>query len=583
MNSLLSKLNNSLEEFRLRLSYRDALPQLVSLGVLSGIGAGLLIVAFRWLIEISSAYFLDESGDNFESLSVPWRFLLPLTGAMLIGGALSFIDKKHYAVSVSHVLERLHNHQGVMPLRNVIVQFCGGVVALVSGQSVGREGPGIHLGAGVGSLIGQWLHLPNNSLRTLVACGSAAGISATFNTPMAGVIFAMEVILMEYTIVGFIPVIIASVLAATISQLVFGADINFVVNGTDTNVLIQLPYLVFAGIVFSMAAALFIRLHLMFVKMQSYSIMLRMTFIGLVTGTIAVFVPEIMGAGYDSLNQALLGELGVALLISIVVAKLLVTATATGLGMVGGLIGPTLVVGGCLGALLGILGNTLVPNASNPDFYILLGMVAMMGAVLNAPLAALVAILELSSSAVIIFPSMFTVVVACLGVKQIFKYEGIFAEQLKLAGHDVYASAGKNFLSRIGVQSVMNRAFVNCKNTISNDEAQQLIASENVWLIISNGNEDNNKEECTQLVAMAKLARFMENPQLTEDKELDLSQLSAKALKTVEIEARASLQEANTLVNSSGADAVLVIASEPDSKITVGVVTKSTIASYHGM
>ncbi|MDP6653942.1 MAG: chloride channel protein, partial [Gammaproteobacteria bacterium] len=244
------------------------------------------------------------------------------------------------------------------------------------------EGPAIHLGAGIASLLGQWCRLPHNSLRTLVACGSAAGIAASFNTPMAGVVFAMEVILMEYTITGFIPVIIASVVGATTSQLVFGNDINFMIAASEVNVLLEMPYMVFCGLVFSVAAAGFIRLHLAFFQLQSYSILLRLTFIGLATGAVAVFVPQIMGTGYDTLNAAMLGTIGVWLLIFIVLAKLVVTAMATGMGMLGGLIGPTLVIGGCLGGLLGILGNVLVPSASDANYYVAIGMVAMMGAML---------------------------------------------------------------------------------------------------------------------------------------------------------------------------------------------------------
>jgi len=111
---------------------------------------------------------------------------------------------------VVHVLERLARHQGHMPLRNAIIQFVTGVIALASGQSGGREGPAIHLGAAGSSLIGHYLKLPNNSIRVLVGCGAAAAISASFNTPIAGVIFSMEVIIMEYTIAGFIPANLAA-------------------------------------------------------------------------------------------------------------------------------------------------------------------------------------------------------------------------------------------------------------------------------------------------------------------------------------------------------------------------------------
>ena len=579
MNSLKTRIRDSIDDFRRRLAYYDALPQLVSLGVLSGIAASLLIVAFRWLIESPLMFIFSGDSDGFESLPLIARFLLPFFGALLIGVILRSVKPEFYSVSVSHVLERLHNHQGKLPKENILVQFLGGIVSLVSGQSVGREGPGIHLGAGVASLMGQWFRLPNNSLRTLVACGSAAAIAASFNTPMAGVIFAMEVILMEYTIIGFIPVIIASVLGALISQLFFETDINFVLTGEQLNILWEMPFMIFAGLVFSVAAAAFIKLHLAFFNLHSYSIMLRFTAIGLVTGAVAIFVPQIMGTGYDTLNAAMLGEMGVLLLLLIVVAKLSVTAMATGLGMLGGLIGPTLVIGGCLGGLLGILGNTLVPTASNPDFYVILGMVAMMGAVLNAPLAAMVAILELSNSPGIIFPSMLTVVVACLAVRQIFHYEGIFAEQLKLQGHDLFAEPGRGFLSRVGVQSVMNSSFAECDQTIDVEVATSLVANNAMWLVIT-------QESGTRLLATTDLARYLDSQ--TDKKlplqELDLALIDAKLFNLDSVDSLANLHEASTLLRGGSAEALLVIESTAKLEArVVGIISKETIMNYYGM
>jgi len=126
-------------------------------------------------------------------------------------------------------MERLSRHQGHLPIRNAIVQFFGGILALISGQSGGREDPAIHLGAASSSLLGQAFSLPNNSIRTLVACGTAAAIAGSFNTPIAGVIFAMEVVMMEFTIGSFIPVIIAAVASTLLAHYVIGNEPAFTV------------------------------------------------------------------------------------------------------------------------------------------------------------------------------------------------------------------------------------------------------------------------------------------------------------------------------------------------------------------
>lgn len=582
----------AIDRFRERLSYHDALPQLTVLGLASGLAAALLIVGFRWLIETPLREVFGGNVDGFESLD-PWlRFTLPFGGALILGVALTFLDPRHRAVSVYHVLDRLHNYQGKIPGSNIIVQFFGGIIALISGQSVGREGPSIHLGAGAASLLGQYFKLPNNSLRTLVACGSAAAIAASFNTPMAGVVFAMEVILMEYTIAGFVPVILASVLGAVISQLVFGNDLSFVAMEAQPDIISELPFLVFAGAVFAVAAALFIKVHLICMQQHQRPVLLRFLVIGMLTGCVAVYLPQVLGTGYDTLNQAMTEGIDPQLLLTILVAKLLLTAVVTGLGMLGGLIGPTLMIGGCLGALLGLLGNYLMPGSSPQGFYVGLGMVAMMGAVLNAPLAALVAILELSHSPGIIFPAMLLVVVSCLGVQVGFSYRGIFAEQLRLRGLDVFAEPGKGFLARVGVRSVMNRSLRVSDSQLGLEQAQHLVDSEAVWLVVE-------ADEGYRLLAMADLARYLAAKEQDQEEEdsaeprageavqeasIDLASIPAQELDLALLDSLASLHDASKLMRDTGAEAVLVIESiSYDEARVIGVLTRATVSTYYGM
>lgn len=601
----MSKFATAFEQFRDRLAFGDATPQLVVLGLLTGAAAGLLIVLFRLAIDLPLSAALGDV-DGFESLPPQFRFLLPFLGALTLGLALHFVQRRNHAVSVTHVLDRLHQHQGKLPLGNLFVQFFGGVIALVSGQSLGREGPGIHLGAGAASQIGQWLRLPNNSLRTLVACGVAAAISTSFNTPMAGVIFAMEVILMEYTITGFVPVIIAAVTGAVISQLVFGPQIALLSVETSAILVAEMPFLILAGLMISIAAMGFIWLYLRCLRFQHLPVALRFTLVGLLTGVVAVFVPQVMGIGYDTLNQAMAGELAANWLLYIVVAKLLVTAMATGLGMLGGLIGPTLVIGGCLGGLLGVSVNNFSAGVSPPEVYVMLGMMAMMGAVLNAPLAALVAILELSDNPDLIFPGMLIVVVACLGVQLTLGYRGIFAEHLRQHGFDLYAGPGKVFLSRVGLRSLMTRSVTMLEPRLSLSQAKDLLVEGALWLAVREGNS-------FRLLATADLARHIET--LGEGQDLgvaqdgvladsgsggggnrsdatdqsaetllDLLQIPAPNRDVDVIDSLATLLEASEKIKTSGADALLVREnrSYPSSPI-VGVLTRETILENYGM
>lgn len=495
------------EEFRSQLAYIDALPQLTLLGLASGILAALIIVIFRLIIDSSLGLMLNGQPDDFESLSPGWRFFLPFAGALIIGCCLYFIKPVDRSVSVSHVLDRLHHHQGRLPFKNLAVQFLGGIASLVSGQSVGREGPAVHLGAGAASLMGHWLTLPHNSLRTLVGCGVAAAIAASFNTPMAGVIFAMEVVLMEYTITGFIPVILASVSGAIIGQLVFTQSAGFSVQTPAIDSLREMPMMAISGLVVALVAVLFLRLQSWLSQARHYPVILRMGFIGTVTGLIALVVPQVMGMGYDTLELAMFGELGLNLLITIVIAKLAVSALCAALGMPGGVIGPVLVIGGCLGGILGYVSEIFYPSGvTAAGFYVTLGMVAMMGAVLNAPLAAMLAVLELTYNPNIIFPSMVVIVVANVISQQVFKMEGIFVAQLRQAGTPLGWEPGRQILSRAGVRSLMSTKFKICARVISLAEVRRLLSGYPRWILI------DEEDAGIQVLHAADLGKFIDSP-----------------------------------------------------------------------
>src|SRR5690606_25212455 len=412
--------SRQVELLRDQLAATESLPQLTLLGLLTGIIAGAVIVLFRWTVEIPLGYFLPDNFENFEAISAFMHFVLPVSGAIVLGLILQFVDKRHHATSIGHVMDRVQNHQGRLPLGNVITQFFGGALCLLSGQSVGREGPAIHLGGGSGSLLGQWLKLPANSLRPLAGCGVAAAIAACFNTPMAGVIFAMEVVILEYTIAGFIPVTLAAVAGATMTRLAFGPEIVFINAQSVMGDLRELPLMGLAGLVVAVFAAAYIRLHGASCRLAlNRPVALRFTLAGLLTGCCALWFPQIMGVGYDTINNvlvgnsALMGEIGIALLMAIAVVKLIATAVSLGVGMPGGVVGPLLFIGACVGGAFGGAAHMLMPgSASAIGFYVILGMGAMMGATLNAPLAAMMAILELTYNPNIIFPSMLVVIAA---------------------------------------------------------------------------------------------------------------------------------------------------------------------------
>lgn len=567
-----------LEKFRTRLASVDALPQLAVLGLISGLLAGTVIIAFRLLIENSQLAFLPGgSSENYEALSMLTRFALPAAGGLLIGIIFhSLAARGNVQVGIVHVLERLAYYQGHLPLRNFILQFIGAAISIISGHSVGREGPSVHLGSASGSLLGQWLHLPNNSIQTLVACGAAASIAASFNTPLAGVVFAMEVIMMEYTIAGFTPVILAAVSATALTRYTFGAEPAFSVPPLQLASLLELPYLLVMGIVIGALAAVFIAaLKWLTQAGNRLAIWQRMTLAGVLTGLCAVVIPEIMGVGYDTVNQAMLGELGLWLLFMVVLFKLIATTVGLGLGLPGGLIGPTLVIGAAAGGLLGHLAEMAFPGqVASPGFYAMLGMGAMMGATLQAPLAALLAMLELTVNPNIILPGMLAVVASGITSSHLFGHESVFIALLKARGLDYRSDPLAQSLRRIGVASVVNRAFVHAPRLIDDAMAEKLLHSQPLWIVVDDG------ENPDVLLLAADLARFLSSD--SEHTDIDLLQIPAHREDTTNIGQQATLQQALDTMNDKGVDNLCVLRHMARGKSDIiGVITRQAVESHY--
>lgn len=409
----------------------DTLPRLTLLAAAAGFIVGVVIVLFRLALD-AAAWLLHGHGvDELEAL--PWaaHLLLPVVGALGLGIVFGRLPADEQRVGVSHVMERLARHEARMSWRSAWRQFYGALAGLVLGLSGGREGPAVHLGAAASGLLGSAFNQPQRNLRTLIACGSAAAIAASFNTPLAGVIFAMEVVLMEYTIVGFVPVIVATVVGTVVSRSVFGGEAVFVVPETALRSLLEAPYIVLVGLAAGVLGGAFIRAVKTFARLRTWPFWLRATTAGAITGGLALFAPAALGIGYDTVNTALLGNLAWTALLAILVAKTIATAACVGVGLPIGIIAPTLVMGAMLGGLLGVAGNALAPgHASEPALYVMLGMAAMMAAVLQAPLAALVAVLELTANPNVILPAMLVIVVAKLVVSQAFKQRSVFLDTL---------------------------------------------------------------------------------------------------------------------------------------------------------
>lgn len=569
----------TLQHFRERLAHLDALPQLALLGLISGIATGGVMVLFIVSLNLISELVLGIEPENHEDLPLMTRVLAPVLGCLILAFIYRLSKKRWRASGVGHVIERFTFNQGHMPWPNAVSQFLNAITGLASGLSAGREGPAVHMGASISSLLGVHLKLPNNSIRLLVGCGSAAAIGASFNTPIAGVIFAMEVIMAEYTLVGFTPIILASVSGTALSQWLLGGESLFNATPTALYTLAELPWVSASGIIVGVFAALFISYSGLLFRTHQWPVEIRFLLAGLLTAVAAAFLPTLMGSGFDLLNLSFSGDLGLGLLIFLAICKLFLTATTFGLGVPIGIIGPIMVVGGLFGAATGHIGAFLAgTQVSDISIYAMIGMASMMAATLQAPLAALMALMELTANPHIIMPGMLAVVSATLTSRYLLPdHPSVFQYALELKGLKLHDPALSQILSRTGISAAMSRDFKRCKSSISSGLAKTILAAKPRWLMI---HEDDNNHFI--LMPTADLANFLylrEQEGLEEPSNILLNEVpSEDRLSASPLAQTATLAEAQTRMADMRTDALYITG--PDGEV-LGIVTPEMIESFY--
>lgn len=461
------------------LKKRLAMPQtswqLCLLAAIGGFASAMLVVAFIYAIEGIQLLYLHEK-DDYNSLDALSRFHLPIIGAAIILFFAWITGYKYIRSGIAFVLHRQKVANGVIPLRNTINQFIGSTVALASGFSVGREGPAVHLGAACSSYIGSKLNLPYNAIRSLSACGIAAGIAACFNTPIAAVMFVMEVILREYKVHIFIPVMIAAIVGSLTTNYIFGPAHEFeyftAINITSE----QYIPIIFLGLALGVIAFTFNRYLIFAIKYSArFHIIPRILTAAFITGAIGYAVPYAMGADLSAINFSIQQNVELQLLIGLLVAKMVMTIAALGLGIPGGVIGPVLGIGAIAGTCASIITLYFIPTEIQASDFALMGMAGFMAATLNAPLAALLCVVEMSNQIEVVLPAMMVITSACISSGQFFGNRSIFIMQLEVQGLAYRRPPIEKSLQRIGAIGFMQEKFVMLENA-SSDQVASAVA-----------------------------------------------------------------------------------------------------------
>mgnify|MGYP001794903805 CR=1 FL=1 len=578
--------------FKRLLNYRQSLTRYESalayavLGIAAGLLSGSVVILFEHAIDRAALFWgVQGRADDFEALPSGFRFALPVAGALVLGVVFSLLREEHRDSGIAHVISRLYGRYGALPWQNALAQFGGGVIALATGQSGGREGPGVHLGSAVTSLVGQRLSLPNNSLRILIACGSAGGIAAAFNTPLAGVIFAMEVIVSEYSVAGFVPVMLAAVTAAAKSKQ-FGGGVEIFELGEFTLAsLSELPLILGLGVACGITGALFVRITSSTAMLGTWPVVLRFALAGLLTGTIGLWIPETLGLGYDTLEDALFGRTVWSALLLVAGAKLLTAAFSLGVGMPVGVIGPSLLIGACIGSTAGALAMLVFPSLTiDPGMYVTIGMAATMGTTLGAPFAASLAVIELTQSTSVAMPALLAITAAHLtnltGFKQLSAHRMILRQRKQRVPDDPL----NQLLHRTDVSSVFDGSVVVISNRVTPAVGSSLALQVPHWCLVRRENEDLFLVSGTELMDFIGVRASNDEPRTSlNNDEADGIDITESALRRWSIAIapeQATLSQALDLLRSKMAEAICIYSTESGKRVVRGVLTREIIERF---
>jgi len=411
-----------------------------------GLMGGVINVLFYVSIEGAQELFLRHPGQNIvqvaEQLSWLWRLLTPALGGLAAGGVLYWGLRLIGKQGSTNLLEVVVAGDGRLPVRSGIVRTISSLISIGTGASIGREGGITQLSATAASKWGQVANWQPYRLRLLVACGAAAGIAGAYNAPITGAVFAAHIVLGNFSMNLFAPLLCSSVVSSMLSRSFFGIRPWYEVPTFDFTSIAQLPWFVVLGFLAGALGAAFLRLLQMSKeKFQNIPLLYnRMALGGLLVGTIALAYPEVWGNGHEVTTEIMKQpkQMGLELLLGIFLAKLLATVITVGSGAVGGVITPTLFLGAGLGSLLGVaLQNVGWAPLNLPiGIFALAGMGSVFAATTRSPLLAIVMVLEISQNYSLMPALMLGCAISTL-VSRRLHANSIYTEPLKLRSLEV--------------------------------------------------------------------------------------------------------------------------------------------------
>ena len=550
------------------------------LAALLGFLAGFASTFFRWMIEFFGSVF---SVKGFFITGIPpqmYPFLLPLmpmVGGCFIGLICKFFPNAVKENGVHKVMYAVALNDGKVRKRTITSCAVTSSITIGSGGSAGREGPTVQIGAAVGSTLGQWLHLSTERVRVLVGCGAAAGIAASFNAPLAGVLFALEIVLGDFTIHTFSPIIIASVIGTVTGRALEGNEVTFDVPVHElvhpTEIIFYLALGMLCGAVARLFTFIYFYAQQIFEEKINIPDYFKPALGGFIVGMISIFLPQILGNGYDYMEQALTGQMFWGLAFLLVFMKIMCTSITLGSGGMGGVFAPSLFIGAMLGTAFGSTIHGVFPTlTASAETYSVVGMGAVAGAVMQAPLTNILMLFELTNDYTLILPIMVSCIASSYTYQRFTKHS-IYVQYLLNRGINIRHGREVSIMNSIKVRDVMNTEFTTIAQEMPFRKILETISySKNFYFPVL-----DNKGDMTGILSFSDIREMMFEEQLGDL--LVAGELATH--KVLALTPEQNLNQAMELFTQLDVDQLPVVRHDDKVKV-IGMITRGDVmASYN--
>jgi len=549
--------------------------KLAGIAAMVGAAAGGGAIVF-WMAVAEMRRLLFGAGpQNLYSIAsnLPWWKLLlwPTAGGLLIGLFIHRFMQEQRPHGVADVIEAAAIRGGHLSPKNGFAAALVSAASIGCGASVGREGPIVHLGATLGSWFARKTHIPQGQIRRLIGCGVAAGIAASFNAPIAGAVFAIEVVIGKYTLHTFAPIAISTVIGTSVARFYYGAEPAFTIPVHTITSFDEIPVYALLGVISAVTAIAFLSCisttQRLFERLHCPT-KFRPAIAGLLVGMLAIFTPQVLGVGYETTSAALHEALPLTLLVILIVTKLLAAGISLGGGFGGGVFSPSLFLGAMTGGAFGTLWESFSSQtAGGYGPYTIVGMGAVAGAVLGAPLSTTLIVFEMTGDYPLTLAVMLAVITSSILVNDVWG-RSFFQWQLQSRGVDLIHGSVEQLGMQLRMEQLMSATVTTLSSAATLEQVRTAVDGEREVYVL-----DDNDQSLLGSVPVKKLLQ-------AHDAELFAADLVEPLPTLISSD---NLVTAIALCNTCDAVSFPVLSDDDSGKVIGCVTVKRIMYAYQGL